>query len=166
MTFDWAWISENVRPWIATAGSLASGGIATRLYIAWRNGNISEKQIDVDADDKLSSHYATELAALRAQIVASGEAHARRQTLADERYDAGMKAADAREAHCQEQVATLRAEVLSLSDQVVGLRRLLGQTSASAVILATHAPSADVQDAAHRAAEHITELEDKAHGGD
>lgn len=163
-----AWIGENWLRVIMAIGSIVtSGGVLKMAQLYYQNKNAALKLVletDSAADvaaDKLSAHYATELEALRTQITRQGEAHADRQRKADERYDAGMKAADEREAHCQEQVATLRAAVADLTKEVLGLRSIIAQTGRSAIVLAAHSPSMEIQEAADRAATALGEADQR-----
>jgi hypothetical protein len=138
-------------------------GFAGAAYRTWRNGRSTDRKVDVDEADGIRDHWAAELAALRTQIIQSGERHAEREARSQERYEAGlaaanarhdaaMDAADEREAACQAQVRELRLEVRDLSAEIIGLRRQLGQSARSAIVIATHAVSEDIQHSADRAA--------------
>lgn len=164
------WATEYLRPWLTTLFSAGTFAIAANAYRTWRRGKTDDLKIEADtlkieADvaDRLSAHYATELASLRDQIIKSGEAHQDRQERADRRYTASMEAADQRERECQEQVGTLRKEIQKLSDEVFGLRRQLSQTSRSAIILAGHVPTDNIAEAAERAALALDSVEDRQH---
>jgi chromosome segregation ATPase len=168
------WIAENWLRVVLAVTSSATLGVAVQFYRIWRSARSADRKLDVDEADGIRDHYAAELAALRAQIVTSGTAHAERAReaeeryraglrAADERHDAAMRAADEREAQCQENVRELRSEVRHLSDEIIGLRRQLGQSSKSAIVLATHAPTETIKASAERAATALDELEARAH---
>lgn len=167
-----AWFGEN---WARVIVALTSTGtltLALKFYMAWTKNRSDEKKIDLDGDAKIREHWAAELAALRDQISKSGEAHAQRAAAAedryrnglkaaDERHEAAMKAADEREAACHAEVQGLREQVRELSDEIVGLRRQLGQAARSAIVIATHAPSDTIVEAADRAADALEKLDTK-----
>lgn len=170
-----AWFEENwLRVIMAITGVLTSGGVLKLAQLYYSNKNAALKLgLDTDiadnvAADLLSKHYATELEALRTQVTRQGEAHADRQRRADERYDAGMKAADERmkaaderEEHCQEQVSALRKAVAELTKEVLGLRAIIAQTGRSAIVLAANAPSLPIQESAERAATALGEADQR-----
>jgi len=163
------WATEYLRPWLTTAFSAGTFTVALSGYRIWRKGKTDDLKvasdtlkIEADVADRLSAHYATELASLREQIITSGNAHADRQERADRRYTASMHAADERERECQAQVSTLRDEVRKLSEEVFGLRRQLSQNSRSAIILAGQVPTDDIAAAAERAAMALDEVESRA----
>jgi hypothetical protein len=162
-TSDFAWFTLNVRPWIATIASVITSGVATGLYVAWRKGRSDDRKTDVEAEkvasdtaDGIRDHYAEELKSLRGQIIEQGRLNSERQNASDERYRKSMEAADAREAACQENVDKLRREVATLTEEVLGLRRILAQSARSALVLAgSTPPSPSIIAAADRAAEAI-----------
>lgn len=163
---------------IISLSSLGTLGVALQFYRVWRAGRTSDEaqrqsalKLDQDGDGAIRDHYATELTALREQIIKSGNAHAEREqlsaarhreqlTAADERFRIAMEAADGREAECQRQVRGLREEVQALSEEIIGLRHQLGQSSRSAIILAATAPSLPIREAADRAADAIGAVHD------
>lgn len=162
------WLGENWLRIIMAIGSIVtSGGVLKLAQLYYSNKNAALKlTLDTDiadnaAADLLSKHYATELEAMRLQITRQGEAHADRQRKADERYDAGMKAADEREAHCQAQVAELRLAYAELTKEVLGLRAIIAQTGRSAIVLAANAPSIPIQESADRAATALGEADER-----
>jgi len=163
---------------IISVSSLGTFAFAARFYFQWRANNRADAQVEqngdkikLDGDKAIRDHYATELTALREQIVKSGDAHAERErlsaerhreqlTAADQRFQIAMDAADGREAECQAQVRVLRGEIQALSEEVIGLRHQLGQSSRSAIILAASSPSLPIREAADRAADAIGAVAD------
>lgn len=178
MREDWLWITEYVRPWLATAGILITNGIGLKFYIAWQKGKtdtanvaLAQDKLDLEGDKAIRDHYADELKSLREQIQKSGDGHAMRYAAAeerhqlamqkaDERFNAAQAAADERERGCEAKVAALRATVAALTEEVQGLRALMGQTGRSAIVLATNRPSLQVQEAADRAATALGNLDE------
>lgn len=169
----------TIPSWIAAIFSAGSFGVVASGVNTWRKNSTLAKKVADEGDAGIRDHYSEELKALRQQILESGRLHAERAAeaerryreglrAADERHDAAMSAADERERACQGEVRELRREILKLSDEVIGLRRQLGQVGTSAVILATHAPSELVQEAAARAVEALDKLDhDRSrHDGD
>lgn len=162
------WLGENWLRIIMAVGSVVtSGGVLKLAQLYYQNKNAALKLVlDTDtandlAADKLRTHYAGELEALRSQITKQGDAHAERQRKADERYDAGMKAADEREEHCQKQVSALRVAVAELTKEVLGLRAIIAQTGRSAIVLAANSPSLPIQESAERAATALGEADER-----
>lgn len=167
-----AWLSEN---WARVTVSLTSAGtmgFAGAFYNSWRKGKSDDLKTEVDGDTKLRDHYTTELQSIRDQLTKSSEAHVKRaveaeerhrlaMTAADERFNRAMAAADEREAACQGEVKLLREEVRKLSDEILGLRKNVGQAGRSAILLASHSPGSNIIEAADRAATALTEHEER-----
>lgn len=165
-----SWLETNWLRVILALTSTSTTAIALRFYTVWRKGKSDDAKLEQDGDAKIRDHYAAELAALREQIIKSGEQHAQRATQAAERYEAmlraaderhaaAMIAADEREAACHGEVRQLREEVRVMADEIIGLRRQLGQAAKSAIVLATHAPGVGLVEAADRAADALDALE-------
>lgn len=157
------WIAENWSRVIVSITSTATAGFAAQAYRVWRRGKSDDLQIGTTRETALRDHYATELASLRNQIIKSGEASHNRQMAADDRYNQAMKASDEREAACLQRVDSLMARVDELQEIVAGFRDNLRQTERSAIILATHAPSIPIQEAAGRAAVALGQAEQRYH---
>lgn len=169
---DVSWLAENWARIIVAATSTGTLGFAGAFYRTWRKGRTDDLKTDTDADGKLRDHYAAELQSLRDQIRASGEADAKRAVqaeerhrkameAADDRFNRAMTASDEREAASQAEIRLLREEVRKLSEEIFGLRKNVGQAGRSAILLATHSPSADIVDVADRAATALGEHEER-----
>lgn len=165
-----SWIETNWLRLILALTSTSTTAIALRFYTVWRKGKSDDAKLEQEGDAGIRDHYARELTQLREQVVKSGEAHAARAAVQTERYEAMLRAADdrfaaameasgEREAKCHAEVRLLREEMSKMSEEIIGLRRQIGQTGRSAIILATHAPSETIQHSAERAADAIEALE-------
>lgn len=110
-------------PFLGTLpGWITAGGVCGLLGIiikAWIDG----KRVWVDSEKGIRDHYATEVASLRAQVIAVQASSAAMLAAANERYDEAVTNADARHERCEEECANLRLRVRELSDEVEGLRR-------------------------------------------
>jgi len=177
MSSEMSWIAENWARLVVAASSLGTLRFAQMAYGIYRKGRSEDLKTEADGDTNLRDHYAKELQSLRDQITRSGEQHAERaeamasrhraaMIAADERFDRAMSAADAREAACQAEVRELRKDVSRLSEELIGLRRILAQTSRSAIVLAGQVPTETIETAAGRAADAIGEFEERMHDAD
>ncbi len=167
---DVAWMAENWARVVVAASTTATTGVAVQFYRTWRKGRSEDLKTETDGESVLRTHFTAELASIRTQLTASGAAHAERAAAAetryrtglraaDERFDVAMKAADEREARCQAELHQVRDEVRALTDELRGMRGQLMHTSRAAIVLATHAPSIPVQEAAERAADALDQAE-------
>ena len=168
-----SWVEPLLRPIIALGTMVTSGGVIA-LYSANRKSKAELLALANTAEDKLNTHYATELKSLREQLVTTGNAardraaaaetrHLEAQSAADERFNRAMAAADERERACEERVRELRDEVRLLSDEMAGLRKNTGQNARSAIVLATQVPSLTVQEAANRAVTALDQCDERDH---
>jgi len=166
-----AWVEPMLRPIIALGTMVTSGGVIA-LYSANRKSKAELLALANTAEDKLNTHYATELKSLREQLVTTGNnardraaaaetRHMEAQAAADERFNRAMAAADERERACEERVRELRDEVRLVSEEMIGLRRNVGQSARSAIVLAANSPSIPIQESADRAATALGEADDR-----
>lgn len=103
-------------------GWITAGGVCGLLGVclkAWIDG----KKVWVDSEKGIRDHYATEVASLRAQLIAVQSTASAMLASANQRYDEAITAADARHLQCEEECERLRHRVSELSDEVAGLQR-------------------------------------------
>lgn len=168
------WLEDNwLRLSIALSSFVTSGAALKFLHIYLQN-RTANKTLDLNAEDTLNKHYAAELAALREQVVKTGDSararaeaaekrHMEAQIASDERFDRAMKASAEREQACEDRVSELRDEVRTLSDEIAGLRKNVGQSGRAAIVLASQVPSLTIQEAADRAATALGDADERLH---
>lgn len=169
-----SWLGENWARIIVSLTSIVSASTIVAGYRVWRNGKSADLKVETDGDGQLRIHYAAELQSIRDQLTKSSAAHVQRAAdaearhreamiAADERFNRAMLASDEREAACQAEVRLLRDEVRKLSEEIFGLRKNMGQSGRSAIVLAAQVPSLDIQTAADRAADALTDHDERLH---
>jgi len=124
---DWGALAEGVRPWLSTGALVGVFGLAVKLWL-------DNRKITVDSEGGIRDHYAKELAALRAQIIESGQAAAARLleaqqigdarlAAAEKRYTQATENADRRHRSCEEECDRLRAKVFGLERTIAQLHK-------------------------------------------
>lgn len=179
MSQEAAWMGENWLRIIIALGSIITSTGTLGIYRVYRNAKSADLKLELEGENNLNSHYATELASLREQLVKTGENARLRANEAEDRHNRALAAAEERHVLAMaaaeerfniamraaaEREIQLRDEIRKLSEEMHGLRGNLGQTGRSALYLASQAtqpPSETILAAADRAVAAFTDHEDR-----
>lgn len=121
-------VLEAARPWISTTALVGLFGLVVKLWL-------ENRKITLSAESKLRDHYATEVASLRAQVLAVQTAADLRASSAEKRYEEAIAAADNRHHLCEEECERLRGRMSDMQNEIDGLNRRIGQLNATSVRL-------------------------------
>lgn len=105
---------EAIRPWLSTGSLVALVGMCGKLWT-------DNRKLNMAGEGGIRDHYAKEVAALRAQLLSVQDAADLRASRAETRYNEGIKLADERHGHCEEECERLRVLIRSLERQIAQL---------------------------------------------
>lgn len=114
---------EDLRPWVSTGALVGLLGLCVKLYLDNRRITLDRGKIQLDGEDGIRDHYATEVASLRRQIIDTQKLSDERMANAEKRYAEAITAADSRHRSCEQECDRLREKVLGLERQVEQIHR-------------------------------------------
>lgn len=116
-------ILEAVRPWVSTGALVGLLTLCVKLYLDNRRISLDRDKIQLDGEDGIRDHYATEVASLRRQILDTQKLSDERMANAEKRYAEAISAADSRHRSCEQECDRLREKVLGLERQIEQIHR-------------------------------------------
>lgn len=116
-------VLEAMRPWVSTGTLVGLFGLSAKLFLDNRRITLDRNKIELEGEDGIRDHYATEVASLRRQIIDTQKLSDERMANAEKRYAEAISAADSRHRSCEQECDRLREKVLGLKRQIEQIHR-------------------------------------------
>lgn len=116
-------VLEAMRPWVSMGTLVGMFGLCAKLFLDNHRITLDRNKIELEGEDGIRDHYATEVASLRRQILDTQKLSDERMANAEKRYAEAISAADSRHRNCEQECDRLREKVLGLERQIEQIHR-------------------------------------------